>query len=50
MKPSKDMSKAKQIDDLTSEEVKDIEEFYADDEGKKRLSGEDFLKELKDQT
>jgi len=42
------MSKAKQIDDLTSEEIKDIDEFYANDDGKKTLPFDEFMIELKE--
>ena len=42
------MSDTRQADDLTPEEIKDIDEFYANDDDKKTLSFDDFLKELKE--
>ena len=42
------MPDTRQADDLTPEEIKDIDEFYANDDGKKTLSFDDFLKELKE--
>jgi len=48
MDTSKSMSKAKQIDDLIPEEIKDIDEFYANDDDKKTLSFDEFMKELKE--
>ncbi len=38
------MSETKQADDLTPEEIKDIDEFYASDEGKKSFkNSDDFI-------
>jgi hypothetical protein len=39
------MSKAKQIDDLTPDEIKDVEEFYKSKD-RKTSSIKDFLEEL----
>ncbi len=44
------MSDTKQVDDLTPEEIKDIDEFYAHDEDKKTLSFNEFMKELKEES
>lgn len=35
------MSKIKQVDDLTTEEIKDIEEFYTSDKDKKSFKSSD---------
>ena len=43
------VSKTRQLDDLTPEEIKDIDEFYENDDGKKTLSFDDFLKELSEE-
>ena len=40
------MPRTQQEDDLTAEEIKDIEEFYKSDD-RKTLSVEEFLKELR---
>ena len=41
------MSKIKQVDDLSPEEIKDIEEFYKSKD-RKTSSIEEFLQELRD--
>jgi len=41
------MSKIKHVDDLSPDEIKDIDEFYANDDGKKTLPFDEFMKELK---
>ncbi len=44
----KNMSKSRQIDDLTPEEIKDIDEFYADHKDRVSFkSSEEFIKWLK---
>jgi len=48
MEPANNMSKIKQIDDLSPEEIRDIKEFYANDVGKKTLPFDEFMKELKE--
>ncbi len=42
------MSDTRQVDDLTPEEIKDIEEFRSDDDGQTRTLKE-LLKELNEQ-
>ena len=42
---SSNMSKSKQIDDLTPEEIKDIDEFYKSKD-RKTSSIEEFIQEL----
>ncbi len=44
------ISDARQADDLTPEEIKDIDEFYADDKGRKTVSFDEFMKELKEES
>ena len=47
MESSNNMSKIKQIDDLTPEEIKDIDDFYKSKD-RKTSSIEEFLQELRD--
>lgn len=42
------MSKAKQIDDLTPDEIKDVEEFYANDDKISFKTADEFIKWLND--
>ncbi len=44
------MSETRNVDDLTPDEVRDIDEFYADDKGKKTLPFDEFMKELKEES
>ena len=47
MNPTHIMSKIKQIDDLTPDEIKDIDDFYKSKD-RKTSSIEEFLQELRD--
>ncbi len=43
------MSDTRQADDLTPEEIKDIDEFYANDDGKKKFkTSDEFITWLND--
>ena len=47
MNPTHIMSKIKQIDDLTPDEIKDVDEFYASEDNKKTFkTSDEFIKWL----